>query len=593
MADTLYRVVLSFESQGNLGASMQSLGSHAQAAHAQVHGLKELGRTVGESFVSMGERAGQALDNIADKAMEVGLHMATIGAAAGAAVAAYGFHINEQLEETRLSMAAVFNAQGLSNNFTEALTMASGQLAKMKQDVKTLPGDLGQLSAIMKMVATPAAAAGADPDTIRKLAGRTMLMSGILGVNQEQAGREMGMILRGHAGGRNVLGNLMFGGQGEAHALTGMTAEHRLAAVQKKIETYSPAFESFSHTWKAQWTTLIDNVKYSMLGEATAPLFEHIKASVVRLNEYIDQHGDKIKDIADTVGSKLAHAWDRVEGIVTRIWPIVEKIGNKMLSMSEKDLIHGLGMAGAGIAGTKMAAAGLEGGSSLLGGLMKIMLTGGGGEGLMAGLGILLDPVTLGAAAVAAGALATAIVAVVGAFDVLTDSSNSMYQEALDDWNGIKVAAGFSLDKIHEAAVNLWAVAKPLVDTLGVKLLDALANGMMMVANFADSIEKMSEVIRATPFMALLLGKMVVPGPEAAGAAAAAAAEKAIGFGFHRPKVRDGMGGGGGGTHIQKVEIVVKGSDDPSRVARLTLEQIKQLGRNPKQSAFVPNYSRP
>lgn len=41
------------------------------------------------------------------------------------------------------------------------------------------------------------------------------------------------------------------------------------------------------------------------------------------------------------------------------------------------------------------------------------------------------------------------------------------------------------------------------------------------------------------------------------------------------------LGGGGTGTKIQKVEIVVKGHEDPSRVARLVQREIGKLGRKP------------
>jgi hypothetical protein len=51
--------------------------------------------------------------------------------------------------------------------------------------------------------------------------------------------------------------------------------------------------------------------------------------------------------------------------------------------------------------------------------------------------------------------------------------------------------------------------------------------------------------------------------------------------------------GGGGGTHIQKVEIVVTGNPEPSRVARLVKDELANLSRRPKASPDVANYSRP
>jgi hypothetical protein len=49
--------------------------------------------------------------------------------------------------------------------------------------------------------------------------------------------------------------------------------------------------------------------------------------------------------------------------------------------------------------------------------------------------------------------------------------------------------------------------------------------------------------------------------------------------------------GGGGGTHIQKVEIVVTSNQDPSRVARATVDELGKLASFRRSSRYVPNYS--
>lgn len=600
---------MSYEAVGNLGSTVQALGAHAKVAEGHMHGLKEAGKLAGEQIISWGERGGAALDRMADKAMEVSKHILEIGAAAAVAVGMYGVHLNAELEQTKLSLASMFQAHGLAGDFADGMEKAAGQLAKMKVDVKTLPGDLGQLSSIMKMVTTPGAAGGANADQIRKLAGQAMLVGmGVHGLNSEMVAREMSMILQGHAGGRNVLGQLLFSRE-EAHKLTSMSAEERWKIVSKKLEAQAgPAHDAFASTWMAQITTLKDNLKYSMMAPATQPLFEHVKQSVANLNDYIEAHQARITAIADTVGTKLAGAWDRVEGIVIRIAPLVEKIGSKLLALNEKDAFHGLAMAGAGMLGTKMAGAGLETGSGMLGMLMRVapMMGGGGAEGFAAGLGVLADPVVLGAAAVAAVALAGAVVAVAGAFDVLSDETSALHDRAVQDWNEITANAEYSLQKLGDAAKNAWDAAKPLVDTLGITLLDALAEGLNLFAQMAEAIDAASSAIKRSPFYAMafpgaLAHEEAAAASKAYGAAiggqtmamAAITAMNLPGRGTGTRETKAGMGGGGGGTHIQKVEIVVKGSDDPSRVARLTLEQIRQLGRNPRSSNYVPNYDRP
>lgn len=66
----------------------------------------------------------------------------------------------------------------------------------------------------------------------------------------------------------------------------------------------------------------------------------------------------------------------------------------------------------------------------------------------------------------------------------------------------------------------------------------------------------------------------------------------AMGPGFLKPprgaEQAAGHKGGGGGTRIQKVEIVVTGNDNPSRVAREVMGHLNHLARTPTQSKYAP-----
>lgn len=48
---------------------------------------------------------------------------------------------------------------------------------------------------------------------------------------------------------------------------------------------------------------------------------------------------------------------------------------------------------------------------------------------------------------------------------------------------------------------------------------------------------------------------------------------------------------GGGGMNIQKVEIVVTSNQDPSRIARLVVDELGKMKRAPNASRWTPNYS--
>jgi len=48
---------------------------------------------------------------------------------------------------------------------------------------------------------------------------------------------------------------------------------------------------------------------------------------------------------------------------------------------------------------------------------------------------------------------------------------------------------------------------------------------------------------------------------------------------------------GGAGTNIQKVEIVVTSNQEPSRIARMVLQEIQTIQTHPRVSRYAPNYT--
>src|ERR1700722_14381869 len=138
MSDTVYRVMLALETSGNLNAKIGDLGGAALEADKRIGALGDGARRMGDSIAGMGERVGGFLEGIADKAIDVAEHIAKIGIAATVGVAAYGvMGLNNELEQTRISLGAIAQAQGFTKTFEQGFAMAGDQLTKMKQDVKT------------------------------------------------------------------------------------------------------------------------------------------------------------------------------------------------------------------------------------------------------------------------------------------------------------------------------------------------------------------------------------------------------------------------------------------------------------------------
>lgn len=615
MNGTTYVVTLSLQTQGNFGTQVGGLGEKAHQAHSRITSLGEGFRKAGELAERMSSRVGGVLESIAEKAEHAAMTAAKIGGATVMGLATYGVaKLNNELEQTQLSLGAIAQAQGFAHDFAEGFGLAGRQLAAMKQDVKTLPGDLGQLSDIMKMIATPAAQGGANLDQIRALAGRTMLTSTILGVPQEVASREMAGLLSGRAGAHNIFGARLGLIGDEAEKFNKMAPDQRLARINQELDKYSGAADKFGQSFVANFTTLKDNLKYSLLAEATSPLFQSVKADLVSINSWFDHNQDRVQQFARVVGNDLVKAWDAVVARVAKIEPIIGKAVNALANADGKKLEGFLARGALGVVGTKVAGKAIETGGSMLSGGFGIagsaMKLAGSAEGMAAlgsALGVLSNPVTLGAAAAGLALLATGAVALGGAIHALTDDTSQFHQRAVELWQAILSSGEEALGRLKEAGDSLYSSLAPLADAMGTDLLFALkelaplavtAAGGLVAA--AHGLEMILSVARSIPGVGAF-----VPGGGAADGWSAGRGQTSFGDtpgpagklreaaeAFGSAVAKKGGGGGGGGTHIGRVEIKVEGAGEPARIARLVVNHLERLSRNPTSSKYVPSYVR-
>lgn len=594
---TTYEVVLALSTTGNLSATVGEIGAKAGSAHEKITKLGSGMKEVGSAVESVSARVGGALASMVDRVEGLAVGFAKVGASLALAGAVYGVgNLNNELEQTSVSLAAIFQAQGFSSTFAKGMTGASEQVAKMKQDVKALPGDLGQLSNTMKTILPGAAQAGVGVDDIRKLAGDTMLVGKILGVDSAMAGREMAQLLAGRAGGHNVLGSRM---GIDAKKFNAESAADRYKDIEAKMAGYGGAKDAFANTFVAQWTTAIDNVKYQLLQPMTMPLFEHVKATVGRLNDAFDRNHDKVVHFVNVVGDGLAHAWDKGVEAALKLEPVVGRIAGYIEHLDMTKIAHGMEGAGGAMLAAKMLPSVISGGGSLAGSLISGMgsfVGGGGGGGMMA------TPAGLAVGGAALTALGVVAAGAAGAIWNMTDASSVWHDQAVGHVSNIER----SMIHVTGAFERLTEDARPRIESLGDLFLGALDTAVSWGASALDLADKFSWLgttfLDITPGLQVfgaalhLLDLHTMLGPASSGIATAGhyqyntinadpwndASSKSWADLKPHPSPT---------TNIQKVEIVVKGSDDPSRVARLTLLEIEKLGRHPKSSSYVPNYT--
>lgn len=610
MADTLYKVVVDLSTQGDLAKGLD-------ATHGKLGKIESAWGKIGEAGSSFASNLNDAFSGAVEKAGDLAAGFAKMAVAGGIAAATYGvMHLNNELEQTAISMGAIFNAQGFSGgDFDKAMTMAADQVTKMKQDIRTLPGDLGQLAAIMTTIATPAAQGGASPDDIRKTAGRSMLVGRIMQVPPEMVAREMANLLAGRAGSHNILGSRMGFIGDKAHALHEADPAERFKMVNAEMAKFDAAAGRLGTSWVALSTTIKDDVKYMFLADATAPLFEGMKKSLAEVHAWAEHNRAGISAMTGRLGEGLKHAWEVGTEEIVKWGPAIQSFAHDafaemhslwtavgpLISHAAEALRSALAD---GTALSKIESILKLYGAVKLGGMVGPGMMSGGGGLLKMAMGAGSTAAEGGPAGMAIGlagaaAAAIALAAAAGTAAAVMDKGSDVHELAVAEVE--RLGAAFSkfgdtlsvnvLPMVERWAVDLTGKVATVFETLN-DPIDAFRNAlyslgpqMSWLANVIhdyhrkgmldttdDAAPKVDRDFDVTENMA---GRKAGQLTAIATAAAAAVGAK----------------GGKGGTNIQKVEITVSSNQDPSRIARLVFSEMAALSRNPTASRAVPNFS--
>jgi hypothetical protein len=552
-------------------------GAAAESASRSVQALTYASEKFGNVAGRATSAAAEGLGRIASTALNVATRVAEIGVAAGLALAVHGvLGLNQELEQTQISLGAVFQAQGYYKTFEDGFARSGREVAAMRKEVMKLPGTFNELAEIMTTIASPAAATGMSIDQMRKLAEQTMLTAAILKVPQDMAAREMAMLLGGRAGAHNVLGTRLGLVGSEAQKFNKEDPAKRFQDLEERLNRYSGAADRFSTSFKANATTMKDNLMaFEQL--ATKPLFDAVNRSLSRANAYIDSHHERLTLIADLVGNRISGYWERIESAFVRIEPLAARIAKHIANVSGQDLADGVKKAAEIALALKLAPTAL---SLAAQGAVSAGSSIGGALGAVGAL-----PVTI--MAVAAGAVAA--FAAFGEAHALADTSSPYHADAVR----AAKTMGDGLSELGEAV-------KPtigLFDKLGVSLTEFTGNLLRGFSQFTQGWRALPSRFRgeqAPDRSEYLPADMGLGAPASVGLSRIGeAGNQGFWDNLGKIAVKELTPRKAPITNIGTVNITVKGSDDPARVARLTMDHLERIARNPKQSPFIPDYSSP
>jgi len=599
MADLVYKLVVDMSTKGSLTPALEKVGKSGGDIGAAMSKVKEAASSVAGSLSG-------AFTSAVEGAAELAAGLAKVGAVAAGGAVAYGVaKLNNELEQTKISLGAILNAQGMSNGMTDAMGKSSDIVKEMRKDAAALPGEFKDLLNFFKLGATPGFQAGADIRGMESLSANAMAAAAATGVNMDQAAREFAQLLQGHAGGHNVFGQMLGLSGDKAKKFNAMTGADRLKALEGELGKFAPAIDVFSSSFNALSSTMIDNAK-SVLQRATMPVFERVKVVLGQANTWFDANQTKVGSFVDKVGEKLVYAFEvgriqieawfpaiktfaegaynEIAGIWHRVAPLVEKVGGLIRSeISSPDVFKHLGGVGAAYAGVKAI------------GAVAPMAS---GAADMLGVGM------LGPAAVVA---AIGLAQVASVLHVLADDTSIFHSTAVASAEQSKS----NLAGIADSMGKVWEKVGPLVaraaDAFGTLFLTEFEIFTTLVGKVAGLwveagkaadflVERVDSMVKSLSGGALTVRGLLDADPPEGGAARRHETKELL------RAVRDESGSpssssnsakqvhGGGGTSIQKVEIVVSSNQDPSRIARAVRDELSSVGRNPTSSRFVRNW---
>jgi hypothetical protein len=539
------------------------------------------GRSVGNIFdVAMGSA-------IASLGMKIGETML-----AGVKYAVAGIH--SELEETGIALATIFGARGVSKNLTDGLQMSSAVMKMMMDDAAKLPGEFKDLVGIFQSISSSGLMSGMSVREVEKFSAKTMAIAAIAKVPFEVASREMAAMLEGNVRQQNIMYRRLFASVGSPKELNAMSPEKRRKAIEGEMNkpAFAEAMKAYESTFTARISTIRQKLKYDLLVPMTQGLFGSVKDTMGRFIDWFDAHGPQITSWAQRVGEHLKHGFEYAVEKGTQLVGIAAKIAEHM---------NGVHLTGAGLALAAPAALGAAGSAGS--GIAEMLGIAGAAEGI---------------AALAAGIaiLGTVAVGAQGAFNDITNSLSNFHEEARMRWEDITSKFADGLQKLGSAYELLKPALQSIADVAGNQVLrtlqgltsafDLLATGIESLAWHArEAYKALASVAGSTPWAKFMGYGSETPGERSD-------LSKLYNSGYEHPNKRAGAISDGKltetfedllgrkspdslkppvhNTTIHKVEIVVNSNQDPSRIARLTAEELVRLARN-RTSSNVQNWS--
>lgn len=377
-----------------------------------------------------------------------------------------------ELESTRIGLTSVLAAvQG--TEWDVAAKTAGKVFEQVRTDSIKSVATAQQLFTLYQGIVGPISKAGFGLEKVRDLTLSTVSAAGVLGVDLDQAQRDMSLMVRG-AAGMDVKLFSMLRSTGAIAETTeewnkSLTAKERVEKLSQALDKFAPAGDRFAKSF-AGVTSTFKGIRQEFTRSAWQPVMDAAAASLGRINDSLITNQVDLQERLSKWGVSLAARLDTVfRGVESGVTLIIDRWDLVLEKANQFKRIMGtvgkVAAVGAGVQAARPLAGAAVGGVGLLTGKFAaaqaaaaVAGTGGAGAGgAAAGVGIMaaLGP-ALAVAAAGAAALGSAVLVVQEQWTVFTSMFSSV--------RPIMIGLG---EDIVRLGLALWKGLKPMLKVVG------------------------------------------------------------------------------------------------------------------------------
>jgi hypothetical protein len=498
-------------STAKVGTATKPLAQALERANTATSKLAVQGQKAGSALTSSFERAGRAgsgLGGVVRSALGfasayVGVQALT-GAFRGLVTQAFAFQaVNDK---NRVSLGAVLAASDSFKSMGDPAErmVKAGQVGdaifrQLQGDALKSVATSQELAGIYTGISGPLLGAGAHLSEIRQITNDTVSAASVLGVDFEQASRDIMQMSTGAAGMDTKLFRMLQSTKAitqSSKEWNELLPEKRVEAMKKALAQFGPAGKAFEKTLPGITSSFVDFMQRFRGAFMSGPL-ELVRKTLVRMVGVFDANQTKIIAVLTVLGNALARVFEPVINAMSRVVDYFLNNWETIASTIEASWakLMRMGAVAAHYAPALGAGAKAAGGAALLGKIAPGALGGGLGA-VKAGLA--------GGPAAGAGSIATVIaeithlisvvVAMGGAFTIILPIVAvlvGLFAVLSDTWSHLVPILAIVGTYVQTIFSGMWGLIvavfnalMPLLKIIGVVVGSLFALGAILMSVF-------------------------------------------------------------------------------------------------------------